>query len=78
MTIDYRAIGAHLRALRKERALTRQEVIERTRIAMTHHTLSQIENGTRQPSLGHLHALAQAYGVYLEIGIGALSVEGRS
>jgi transcriptional regulator with XRE-family HTH domain len=76
MTVDYAAIGTHLAALRKERGLSIQDVSERA--AIIAHKLRAIECGGKQPTLGDLHALAKAYGVYLEVGIGALSVRAEA
>lgn len=69
MTVDYAKIGPHLRAIRKQRGESTQDVAER--IAMQQHVLRAIEAGEKQPSIQQLHLLARAYGVRLEIGIGA-------
>lgn len=72
MVTDYGAVGAHLMSLRKARKLTITEAASRA--AILPHILRAIEAG-RSPNVFQLIGLARAYGVYLEIGFGALSME---
>ena len=55
------AFGAHIRALRHERALSQEEVAHRAGLHVTY--LSGIERGKRNPSLKNLRRIARALGV---------------
>lgn len=55
------ALGARIRGLRDSRALTRQELAERSGLSLRF--LADVEGGKANPSLGSLHDLADAFGV---------------
>jgi transcriptional regulator with XRE-family HTH domain len=54
-------VGLKLRALRQERSWRLEDLEERTGLSKAY--LSRLESGERQPSLGALLKVAQAYGV---------------
>src|SRR5215210_4015653 len=54
-------VGSRLRALRQERGWRLEDLEERTGLSKAY--LSRLESGERQPSLGALFKVAQAYGV---------------
>ena len=56
-------LGTRLRELRKERGWRLEDLAERTNLSRPY--LSRLESGERQPSLGALFSVAQAYGVTL-------------
>ncbi len=58
------AVGARLRALRKQRDITLAELSARTGISVS--TLSRLESGERKPTLELLFPLARAHGVTLD------------
>ncbi|WP_207956096.1 helix-turn-helix domain-containing protein [Rubrobacter marinus] len=58
---DLSRIGARLRALRKERGWTLEDLAERTGLSRAY--LSRLEAGERQPSLSALSEVAHAYGI---------------
>jgi len=58
-----RLVGERLRAARQERALSLGALAEAARVGKG--SLSEIENGVRNPTLGTLYALAGALGVPL-------------
>jgi transcriptional regulator with XRE-family HTH domain len=61
--LEYVALAARLRDLRASRGLTLERVAALT--SLTSSTISRIETGKRVPSLEHLVALSNAYGVTL-------------
>ena len=61
------AFGAHIRALRHERELSKEEVAHRAGLHVTY--LSGIERGRRNPSLKNLRRIAGA----LDVPVGGLS-----
>ncbi|MCX4850294.1 helix-turn-helix transcriptional regulator [Streptomyces sp. NBC_00893] len=63
------AVGARLRALRRERGLTLAGLAEVT--AVSESTLSRLESGQRRPALDLLLPLARLYGVPLDDLVGA-------
>ena len=54
-------LGERVLAIRRQRGLTLREVAERTGVSIA--MLSMIERGRSNPSIGTLHALAEAFGV---------------
>ena len=56
--VDYGGIGARIRALRKERNMTQEELAEAAGIGATH--VSHIENGTTKLSVQTLIAIINA------------------
>jgi len=66
------AVGPRLRALRKARGVTLEQMAERTGISIS--TLSRLESGRRRPTLELLFALAQEYRVPLDELVGAPQV----
>ncbi len=58
------AVGPRLRALRRERGTTLNQLSETTGISLS--TLSRLESGGRKPTLELLLPLARAYGVPLD------------
>ena len=58
---DLSRIGARLRALRRERGWTLEDLAERTGLSRAY--LSRLEAGERQPSLSALSEVAHAYGI---------------
>jgi transcriptional regulator with XRE-family HTH domain len=62
-------VGPRLRALRRQRGATLQELAERTGISVS--TLSRLESGQRRPTLELLLPLAGAYQVPLDDLVGA-------
>ena len=58
---DLSKIGARLRALRRERGWTLEDLAERTGLSRAY--LSRIEGGERQPSLSALSEVAHAYDI---------------
>ncbi|MEV6749661.1 XRE family transcriptional regulator [Streptomyces sp. NPDC088394] len=63
------AVGARLRALRRERGMTLADLAEVT--AVSESTLSRLESGQRRPALDLLLPLARLYGVPLDDLVGA-------
>jgi transcriptional regulator with XRE-family HTH domain len=63
------AAGPRLRALRRQRDLTLDELSEQTDISKS--TLSRLESGGRRPTLELLLPLARIYGVTLDELVGA-------
>jgi transcriptional regulator with XRE-family HTH domain len=63
------AAGPRLRALRRQRDLTLDELSEQTGISKS--TLSRLESGGRRPTLELLLPLARIYGVTLDELVGA-------
>jgi transcriptional regulator with XRE-family HTH domain len=63
------AVGPRLRALRKQRGATLEQLAERTGISAS--TLSRLESGQRRPTLELLLPLAQAHRVPLDELVGA-------
>ena len=63
LSADLIRLGARLRELRKERGWRLEDLAERTNLSRPY--LSRLEGGERQPSLGALFSVAQAYGVTL-------------
>jgi transcriptional regulator with XRE-family HTH domain len=63
------AVGPRLRALRKQRGVTLEQLAERTGISVS--TLSRLESGQRRPTLELLLPLAQAHHVPLDELVGA-------
>lgn len=61
MAMDYYAIGQRIRALRKEKKLSQEQLAEKVWISTTH--MSHIENGSTKLSLPVLVDLAAALGV---------------
>jgi transcriptional regulator with XRE-family HTH domain len=55
------ALGAQVRALRRERGLTLKALGQRA--GLSHPFLSQVERGLAQPSLGSVSRIAEALGV---------------
>ncbi|MEQ1934252.1 MAG: helix-turn-helix transcriptional regulator [Fimbriimonadaceae bacterium] len=53
-------LGNRVRALRKEQSLTQEDLAERSGLHVTY--LSGIENGSRNPSLTAIAALAKGFG----------------
>ena len=66
------AVGARLRALRRQRGATLQELADSTGISVS--TLSRLECGQRRPTLEHLLPLARAHRVPLDELVGAPAV----
>lgn len=58
------AVGARLRALRRQREITLADLSAETGISIS--TLSRLESGDRRPTLELLLPLARAYGVTLD------------
>ncbi|RDG36209.1 helix-turn-helix transcriptional regulator, partial [Streptomyces corynorhini] len=58
------AVGPRLRALRRDRGTTLNQLSEKTGISLS--TLSRLESGQRRPTLELLLPLAKAYGVQLD------------
>ncbi len=63
------AVGPRLRALRRQRGTTLEQLAETTGISVS--TLSRLESGQRRPTLELLLPLAQAYQVPLDELVGA-------
>ncbi|MGP4111715.1 helix-turn-helix domain-containing protein [Streptomyces sp. 4N509B] len=63
------AVGPRLRALRKQRGSTLEQVAELTGMSVS--TLSRVESGQRRPTLEVLLPLAQAYRMPLDELVGA-------
>ena len=63
LSADLIKLGTRLRELRKERRWRLEDLAERTNLSRPY--LSRLEGGERQPSLGALFSVAQAYGVTL-------------
>ena len=63
LSADLIKLGTRLRELRKERGWRLEDLAERTNLSRPY--LSRLEGGERQPSLGALFSVAQAYGVTL-------------
>ncbi|MFD0342200.1 helix-turn-helix domain-containing protein [Streptomyces sp. NPDC127117] len=63
------AVGARLRALRRERGMTLADLAEVT--AVSESTLSRLESGQRRPTLDLLLPLARLYDVPLDDLVGA-------
>src|SRR5882757_4919702 len=63
------AVGPRLRALRKQRGATLEQLAESTGISVS--TLSRLESGHRRPTLELLLPLAQAHRVPLDELVGA-------
>lgn len=63
------AVGARLRALRRQRETTLADLSTATGISVS--TLSRLESGTRRPTLELLLPLARAHGVTLDELVGA-------
>ena len=63
------AVGPRLRALRKQRGATLEQLAERTGISVS--TLSRLESGRRRPTLELLLPLARAHQVPLDELVGA-------
>src|SRR5919112_1304956 len=63
LSADLIRLGARLRELRKERGWRLEDLAERTNLSRAY--LSRLESVERQPSLGALFSVAQAYGVTL-------------
>ncbi len=63
LSADLIKLGTRLRELRKERGWRLEDLAERTNLSRPY--LSRLESGERQPSLGTLFSVAQAYGVTL-------------
>jgi transcriptional regulator with XRE-family HTH domain len=63
LSADLIKLGRRLRELRKERGWRLEDLAERTNLSRAY--LSRLESGERQPSLGALFSVAQAYGVTL-------------
>ncbi|WP_040797855.1 helix-turn-helix domain-containing protein [Nocardia higoensis] len=63
------AVGPRLRALRKQRETTLNDLSATTGISVS--TLSRLESGTRRPTLELLLPLAKAHGVTLDELVGA-------
>lgn len=61
--VDYQAVSARLRELRAARKWTLERAASAAKLSPS--TLSRIETGVRAPSLEHLVALGEAYGVTL-------------
>ena len=61
-------VGPRLRGLREARGLSLADLSEQTGVSVS--TLSRLETGARTPGLGHLVALARAYGVSLDDLVG--------
>lgn len=61
MTDSRRRLGAHLRALRRERNLTQEQLAERANVHPTY--ITRIEAGRSMPALDVLTRLAAALGV---------------
>ena len=61
MDIDYKRIGRHLRAARKNKHLTQAEVSEKLNIA--ENTYSNMERGSQKPSLSRIIQLCEIYGI---------------
>jgi hypothetical protein len=72
MVTDYREISGLLTLLRRERGLTLTMAASRTGLARCH--LRAIEAKVERPTLIELCMFARGYGVYLEIGIGGMSI----
>ena len=58
---DLAEIGGRMRALRRERGWTLEDLAERTGLSRAY--LSRLEGGERQPSLSVLSEVAHAYGI---------------
>ncbi len=56
-------LGERALTIRKQRGLMLREVSERTGVSIA--MLSMIEHGRSTPSIGTLHALADAYGIQM-------------
>lgn len=63
------SVGTRLRALRKNRGMTLEQLSETTGTSLS--TLSRLESGRRRPTLELLLPLARAYGVQLDELVGA-------
>ena len=63
------AVGPRLRALRRERGTTLEDLAAGTGISVS--TLSRLESGQRRPTLELLLPLARAHGVHLDELVGA-------
>lgn len=63
------AVGPRLRELRRVRGMTLAQLSETTGISLS--TLSRLESGQRKPTLELLLPLAKAYGVPLDVMVGA-------
>ena len=61
MDIDYKRIGRHLRAARKQKGLTQAEVSEKLNIA--ENTYSNMERGQQKPNLSRIIQLCEIYGI---------------
>lgn len=58
-----RSLGERVRALRKSQGLTQEVLAERAELHVTY--ISGVENGSRNPSLTALAALAKGFGISL-------------
>lgn len=56
-------LGDRVRSLRKELGLTQEQLAERAGLHVTY--ISGIENGSRNPSLNAIEALARGFGLDL-------------
>lgn len=61
MDIDYKRIGRHLRAARKNKNLTQAEVSEILNVA--ENTYSNMERGTQKLNLSRIIQLCEIYGI---------------
>ena len=57
--VDYNSIGTRIRAMRKERGMTQEQLAEATGIGSTH--VSHVENGTTKLSVQTLIAIINVY-----------------
>lgn len=58
--VDYNSIGARIRAIRKQRGMTQEQLAEAAGIGSTH--VSHVENGTTKLSVQTLIAIINALG----------------
>ena len=63
--LDYRMIGTRIRAYRRERGLTQEQLADVTGIHQTN--ISKLESGTANPSLRTLKRLAAGMGMKLKL-----------